>query len=367
MKKIFSYFILSAVLFLNNDLSAQVMNGAGTQLVASGDLKLVFNDLSLVNNGNFLPATSTVNFIGANNQSISGSSTTSFYNLSVNKTGIGKILLQRNIDINGNIIFTSGQLDLNNYNIILSHSSLITGETENARITGANGGYVQITSILNAPLSANPGNLGATITSTSNLGTTIIRRGHAPQARGVVPGFSINRYYDIIPTNNETLNAALKLSYFDAELNGKKEAELWLWKSIDFVNWFVSADTDTRDTLINYVTGKGINNFSRWTLSDASFQLGSFAPCETSNEIKFWPNPYTNDFNLSVYSNKANQATMQLFDMSGRLAASQSLTILPGRNLFNSSFQSLSAGSYIMKLNISTCSTTVGIIIKLNK
>jgi hypothetical protein len=367
MKKIFFQTILLVVLFFYNNLSAQVTNSSGTQLVASGDLKLVFNDLSLVNNGSILPATSTMSFTGANNQSVSGSSSISFYNLSVNKTSIGKILLQRNIDVNSNIDFSSGLLDLNNFNIILSATSLITGETENARITGTNGGYVQITTSLNAPLSANPGNLGAIFTSSTNFGSTIIRRGHAAQSKGVAPDFSINRYYDIIPANNTALNASLKFSYFDAEVNGKNEADLWLWKSSDFTNWFVSAATDNRDVTANYVTAKGIKSFSRWTLSDASFPTGTFGPCEGKNELKFWPNPFTDDFNLGVTSTKTSSASMLLFDVNGKLAASQDISINTGRNLFNFSFPKLPAGYYIIKIADRDCSTTLGQIIKLNK
>jgi hypothetical protein len=60
-------------------------------------------------------------------------------------------------------------LDLNNNNILLDPGANLAGESENTRIIGANGGFVEITQNLNAPLAANPGNLGTAVTSTANL------------------------------------------------------------------------------------------------------------------------------------------------------------------------------------------------------
>jgi hypothetical protein len=367
MRKVIAHLPGFIILFFTTELSAQATIGTGTQVVCNGNINLVLENLSLTNNGNFNAGTGTAYFNGNSNQFVSGTSPTAFNNLSVGKAINSRVLLQRNIDVNGNIIFTSGLLDMNNFNIILSPSSLVNGENENGRITGTNGGYIQITISPNAVVSVNAGNLGATISSMTNLGTTVIRRGHAAQVKGAITNFSINRYYDINPANNTALNASLKFSYFDAEVNGKNETDFWLWKSSDFTNWFVSATTDTRDATANYVTAKGINSFSRWTLSDASFPTGTFGSCDGKNELKFWPNPYTDDFNLGVTSTKTSSATMLLFDANGKLAASQAIAIRTGRNLFNFSFPKLPAGFYIIKIADSDCSMTVGRIIKLPK
>jgi hypothetical protein len=356
MRKIIAHLPGFIILFFTTELSAQATIGTGTQVVCNGNINLVFDNLSFTNNGNFNASSGTAYFNGNTNQSVSGSSPTAFNNLSVGKAINSRVLLQRNIDVNGNIIFTSGLLDMNNFNIILSPSSLVNGENENGRITGTNGGYIQITISPNAIVSVNAGNLGATISSMTNLGTTVIRRGHAAQAKGATTNFSINRYYDINLANNTALNASLKFSYFDAEVNGKNEADFWLWKSSDFTNWFVSATTDTRDATANYVT-----------LSDASFPTGTFGSCDGKNELKFWPNPYTDNFNLGVTSTKTSSATMVLFDANGKLAASQAIAIRTGRNLFNFSFSKLPAGFYVIKITDSDCSMTVGRIIKLPK
>lgn len=353
------------ILFIATNIAAQLNITTGTQLVCNGNINMVFDNLSFTNNGSFNAGSGKAYFTGNVNQFVSGSSAIAFNNLSIGKTIDTRVLLQRNIDINGNIIFASGLLDLNNFNIILSPSSIINGETEDARITGTNGGYIEITANLNAPASVNAGNLGVIISSTKNLGITIIRRGHAAQSKSVTSNFSINRYYDINPANNASLNAGLKFAYFDAELNGKNETDLWLWKSNDFINWLVSAATDIRNAQANYVTGKSIKSFSRWTLSDAAFPTGTFGSCQGKSELKLWPNPYTDEFNIGILSTKASTASMLLFDITGKLAARQTISIQTGRNLFNFSFPKLPGGTYIIKILDSECSMTVGKIIKL--
>src|SRR5581483_2431126 len=118
--------------------------------------------------------------------------------MELNKTG-ASLLLQNHLTINHQLLFTSGLLNLNNYHITLGAAAALSGESETSRITGTTGGYVQITSNLNAPSAINPGNLGAIITSAQNLGSTVIRRGHISQVNGGGMGNSVFRYYDITP------------------------------------------------------------------------------------------------------------------------------------------------------------------------
>jgi hypothetical protein len=176
--------------------------------------------------------------------------------------------------------------------------------------------------------------------------------------------FSINRYYDISPANNLSLNATLQFNYFNAELNGIQETNLWLWKSNDLTNWFASPSTDSRDSIVNYVTGKGIQNFSRWTLSGAYFPQSFYGPCNDKIVLSVWPNPFTNDFNIGINSNIEATTVLHLYDMIGRLLASKSVNLRKGSNLYNFSFPDLPAGTYVIKIGDAGCTTTVGEIIK---
>jgi hypothetical protein len=148
----------------------------------------------------------------------------------------------------------------------LQPTALLVGESETSRITGTSGGHVEITNSLNAPNAINVGNLGAVITSTQNLGSTTIRRGHTSQTNSGI-GSSINRYFDIQPTNNNALNATLRIKYFDAELNAINEPTLVFFKTPNKVNWYNMGFT-TRDASLNFVEKIALADFSKWTLSN---------------------------------------------------------------------------------------------------
>ena len=226
----------------------------GAKLVAKGTVKLVMKDAGITNNGTIIPASGTVIFTGTSAGSasfIGGESTSSFYNLTMNKTSNG-MQLNGNIEVSNTLDLQSGDsLFLNNHTIQLGNTGSLNGETETRRITGYNGGYIEAIGYFSSLIVAkDQGNLGIAITSvlTKNLGTTTIRRGHQIQAGG-----SVSRYYDIIPTNNNNLNATITFSYFESELNDNKEYLLDYYSSADEgSNW--TNEGGTPDYIGNSVT-----------------------------------------------------------------------------------------------------------------
>jgi len=264
MKK---YLILYKLLFIGLGGYGQLTISSGAQWINNGNTTIVLQNMDLVNNGSISAGTGSFKFTGTQNSIISGSSMPLFSILEISKTNNAKVLLGRNISIGSSINFISGQLDLNNNNILMVSSANIAGESENNRIIGANGGFVEITQNMNAPTSVNAGNLGATITSSTNLGSVTIRRGHQPQS-GTGLANSLNRYYLVTPANNSNLNATLRLKYFDAELNGQNENVLAIYKSNDNgSNWNNMSQT-TRNTNANYVEKTGISNLALQTLAN---------------------------------------------------------------------------------------------------
>lgn len=247
---------------------------SGATLEVTGGAVITLQDINLDNDGtiNLAPGDGTFVFTGTAPNTISGGGIPYFDMVQINKTGLGSLTLKRDINVEGSIQFTAGNINLNTFNIHLQPTALLTGENESSHITGTTGGFVEITNVLNAPSSANPGNLGAILSSSSNLGSTIIRRGHQSQTNSSGSGNSVLRYYDIIPTNNLALNTTLRLRYFDAELNGLSESALTLWKSPDNIAWTEEGFTD-RNSSTNYVEKSGIANFSRWTLSSTGNAL----------------------------------------------------------------------------------------------
>jgi len=143
------------------------------------------------------------------------------------------------------------------------------------------------------PNNRNAGNLGAVITSSQNVGNLAVSRSHKPAVNPASAGFTgIQRTFNIQPQFNVALNATLRFYYLDAELNGKDESSLVLWKSEDGINW-QEVGADSRNSVSNYVEKTGITAFSSWTLTDASnplpIKLLNFsAVCNNSNTGINW-------------------------------------------------------------------------------
>ena len=156
-------FLVFGMTYAQNTVKIQ----AGAIFKITGDELVSLKDMNLDNDGviNLSPGDGTIRFSGSQNNTITGISAPTFDILDTAKTGGGKLSLGRNINIGSSINFISGLIDLNNYNILLQPNALLNAESESSHITGTNGGYVEISKTLNSPSAANPGNLGAVISS----------------------------------------------------------------------------------------------------------------------------------------------------------------------------------------------------------
>ncbi|MGB3008330.1 MAG: hypothetical protein WBC06_17575, partial [Chitinophagaceae bacterium] len=251
--------------------SQGIVNTPGTKIVTNSNAKIVLNNAGFENNGTFSSGNSEVVFSGSTataNSYIGGSASTSFYNLTLNKTANG-LQLNRNIDITNTLLFANGDsLFLNEHNIDLGSTGILSGETGTRRITGRTGGYIQSTQLLDAPTGANPGNLGLDISSVSNLGNTVIRRGHQQQS-----GASVYRYYDVIPTNNAGLEATIVFNYFDTELAGVSEGNLGMFYSTNGGTVWANLGVDDIDQSLNYLSVNAIDQLALFTLANISDPL----------------------------------------------------------------------------------------------
>lgn len=247
---------------------AQLVIQSGAEIRITGNGYICLNNTSLQNDGtiNQTAGTGKYVFTGTANNTISGSGSTNFDVFETAKSASVITSLNQNIGINGSVLFTSGIIDLNAKNITLQSAATLISESESSRIIGSNGGYIAITQNLNVPLNTDPGNLGAVITCATNLGSTFIKRTHKSVVNGLGIGSSILRVYEITPSNNISLNATLRLKYFDAELNSLAENNLVIWKSTNGTNW-QNQNYTLRDATANYVEKTGIPDFSIWTLS----------------------------------------------------------------------------------------------------
>ncbi len=351
--------LLLLFICLNYYISGQVVKlTSGATLKTTGDVVVTLDNLHLENDGtlNQAPGEGRFLFKGNQNATISGTSLPVFDIVEIAKSGGAELALMRNIHVISGINFTSGLFNLNNNTILLFPNGLLNGESETSRIYDANGGYIEITTALNAPISANPGNLGAIISSSQNLGGTTIRRGH--QSQPVPAAGSIFCYYDILPSNNNSLNATFRFQYFDAELNGFDEKTVVMWKSPDNIKWTNESFT-TRNTIDNYVEKTGIADFSRWTLSDdiAARPFTSVISQQNTPKIsgidenikdiwKAWPNPATQTLHLNIIVSTESKAVVNIFDSKGALIATHIHFLMPGSNQLNIDISKLAAGVY---------------------
>ena len=265
MKNIF--LTIALLLFWSIAFSQHTFKIDGGHFIVDGSTDLVLNNTRFENQGNFEAGTGTVTIKGdgTNTQSaIGGLVPTTFYNLTIDKSNNGTEL-HILAEVENELQMVSGNLDLNNNDLIFVNSnSIISGESTSSYITGTSGGEVVIFTNLNAPNNENPGNLGAIISSFADLGATFIKRGHLTYDVNGANG--IARYYSITPANNSALDATLRFSYMDHELNGLVEGDLapYSFNGVDWDEYPTTANDETN----NWVETDGIDEFSVFTLAE---------------------------------------------------------------------------------------------------
>ncbi len=255
--------------------AASYLHAAGLTISSGATFSLGGATLSLPgdwnNSGTFNAQTGTVVFNGASgDQNIHDGTGVSFNNLTLNKSA-GNLLLHNSFTVNNLFTVTTGDVDLNG-NIITLSTTATLSETAGNTVKGSSG-YLTTTRTLNAPSGLDVGGLGAELTTAADLGVTEIRRGHAAQSGSGSSG--ITRYFDISPTQNSGLNAALIFHYDESELNGQLEPSLKLYRSTNAgASW--SSEGGTPNPSDNNVALASINAFSRWTLANnlVAYDLG---------------------------------------------------------------------------------------------
>jgi hypothetical protein len=311
-------------LFLPLALTAQsgLQIQSGAQLVCNGSVYIVLNDADFVNDGAVAPGEASLKFTGSAASHLTVNELTDIYHLEIAKTA-ANVQLGGSTDLKifHNLQMSGGIFDLANNAVYLPSGAVILGETETNRITSGPNGYIEARELLNAPSAANPGNLGAVITSAVNMGITTVRRGHK---QTVTPtGSSIFRYYDIKPANNSGLDATLTFFYWDAELDSHDELHLTLWRSADGGTSWTNEGRSGWDIFTNYITLDGIPAFSIWTSADPSaplpVELIDFQAKKQSRTVLCtWQTATEKDMDFYEIEHSANGFS---FQTAGKIAA----------------------------------------------
>jgi hypothetical protein len=316
----------------------------GATVKTTDGVVITLKDMDLINNGVITQGAGqgSFRFTGSLNNSISGNNIPLINSVVIAKTGSGKVSLMQDIRVGTSIEFISGLMDLNNHNILLERSALLLNESENARITGTSGGYIQIPYTPGMNASPNPGNLGAIIRPAQDNGPMLIRRGHTVQRNPNSSGQSISRYFDLISIGNTRIRAGLRFNYFDAELNGVPENRLVLNQRTRKFIWS-NQGYSYRDAVRNSVEANINSGNSRLTLF-ASEDLP--ASSSGTNAWKAWPNPVVGRLFISMTAQNASRIMIRVFDSGGSQVKEQNNTVEPGANWMYVDMSKLPAGSY---------------------
>jgi hypothetical protein len=111
---------------------------------------------------------------------------------------------------------------------------------------------------------------------------------------------------------------------------------------------------DTGDVLYNGWTvdaagdhARIIMNATIW-LTNTAARIGDE---ETSNFVNVWPNPFTEELNVSFVNDNIETAVISLYDLSGRMISTQEYQTVDGVNQITVAGNELSKGSYIVTIS----------------
>jgi len=255
--------IINILLFILLSLStySQLYISNGTNFVMTSG-QLTISDMDFDNDGTFTRGTGTVNFKGTSDQTILGTSTTTFNNVVINNAN--DLLVDDDFNVYGELKMTSGELDLQNSVVSLGTTGKILNETETNRIKVGNPdteiGTITIDRNIAAGTYSNIllGNIGIILVTDKALNVTIIR-GHKVQV-GMDSNESIERYYEISGIDSMTTTNYIEMSYFDIELNGIAQADLIFFQTVSYdgTSWWspcyttISSNTATFNTPTYY-------------------------------------------------------------------------------------------------------------------
>lgn len=208
----------------------------------------------------------------------------------------------------------TGATVVNDGTIVLGPATDLA-EAPGAAITGY--GTERTERDLSAPLSnADPGGLGAILTTGTAPGLTLVERGHIPLT-AFTGETSIARWIRVAPANNTGLGAALSFRYGTQELNGVPETEQrlhvydgsWNW-------WYLPSTVNTGSTT---VTTTGLDSLGLYTTFAIDLPTG-LAACPANDAFALLGMPGEQLYLRVPEGERAG--TLDIFAADGKRAAS---------------------------------------------
>lgn len=336
------YGAMALLLWSSGSSGQGLLIGTGAHVVTSGDAMIFISNAHWTNNGNFHPGAGKVKLEVGNHSGgqffLRGDSVTTFYHLITHTFPTAVITVQTNAyvmarwDMGGNLS-SAGDADITLLPgaVLGSNTGLLTG----------NNGRVITTVMLDRPQNFSPGNLGVEISSNENLGNTTIIRGFREQVNAAGEK-SIERYYDIIPSNQPTRPVTLRFRYDDQELNGNSKTRLAVFsgKPGSRLNMLPESKNDGTG---NWISAARVTQLGRFTLANA---VGVVQPAETQLSLKAYPNPFRDKFVVTVHSPVAKTVELRLLSVQGSVLERRSLQLQAGNNIIEWPAAGYPQGSY---------------------
>ena len=232
---------------------------------------------SLVNNGTehffgAIPDTGKLRLIGDTLQLIIGADSIHFNDLELNNS-YDTLLLEDDIWVKDSLIMVNGNVFLNGHEVMLLTTGTIAGEINTNRIYGAFPGVVSLERAFGSGTDfANPGGMGMDIKID---GVSQLKMNRFNEAQAGVANGSIERFYEITPVGNGTIDYPATFYYFDAnDLGGLNEDSLHLYGSSGGITWRDKGGTVntafdrleyTEDSILDLSSG----NKTYFTLADS--------------------------------------------------------------------------------------------------
>ncbi len=261
---------------------------AGGELRQSGGTLNIFGDL--INNTapvNIALTNGTVTILGSVSQTITGSQSTDFLNLRVNKPG-GNLTLGIDQTVRGFLTMSSGILNTGSFKVTLGSSAIIS-ESDNSYLLG----ILETTRTLGAASTTYTfGEMGFELTLPNNSGlpgVTLLRRVTGTQFAIGATASTIARYFQVQAANGN-VRADITFKYLTPELRGQNENALKLYNSANQgTTWTVRAGSSVNPATNTILSGNPIvQEINLWwsasdNLTPLPVELVSFTAVKREN------------------------------------------------------------------------------------
>ena len=240
--------------------------GSGTTLSSNNKTMNVAGNW--INNGTFTQGTSTVVFNGTTAQTIGGSTSTIFNNVTINNTA--DVTLLNNQTVNGVLTFITGKLETGPYNVIFGTTGSISGEDASKYLVGD----LTISRVVGTGTINNLGGAGFSILNTGdNLGTVSVTR--ISGSAGIITAGGnqgIARKWIITSTNPPSSGRSISFSWVSDDDNGVNLVNALIFRSADGSEPWTPIGIAQNVSSTRTITAT-TNVFSTWTVADEESPL----------------------------------------------------------------------------------------------